>query len=503
MLKLKEFYNNRTMMALIILLVISILMSLFLPAKLSFEFFFPILILAYIIYLFAQGRAVMTIVIHIGVIIGVTVITLGVPVLFSFFAFIHTFPTYVVVLATLLILYLLPLENVTRYKKIVLFFLISTILGLNSNIIRLISDAVGGSNGIEKTIHKILKLDRHQVLIIDTNDTTVLTTYNRYDFITFGADEARMGGYWSFPSYHKDALEHILQEKGIAYTHTNKKAHPLSLTYDNNTTYGTKIEIRSNKELLSSLYIKDTFFTDSKYKNNKVLNAFEYRLEYLLRHNIWNAILFWLSKETDYKKVLLDFMEESIQTASSDVNWSKNRYEVQSRLRYSSKEKECPFHKRKSGYKEYIYPFSTWQRKHGDKSIETGKNCFLFHIKDTVYVTQVDSDEFVRHRLGCSYSKGNAKYIFRSSVKQDSTVILWKFSPYGDFLKEIHIKMPKEVRLDREAYYYISHISIKRDKIQFRLYTLREVDKSKERKKLCSYRLLEIKNPFNSSRSQK
>ena len=171
--------------------------------------------------------------------------------------------------------------------------------------------------------------------------------------------------------------------------------------------------------------------------------------------------------------------------------WKKDTCDANSTALFSSEESVCSsdkFDKREN------YEYLKWKNQYGDHSIKTNSDSFVFEINNTVHTIKAETIEFSQHFIGTTYSTDENKYIFRRSINDSSKIILWKFSRNGDFIKEVHINLPNNVIIEAGKGYYISHIRIDKDKIQFRLYKIYRGDKKQNWKNMCNYHILEIEN---------
>ena len=171
--------------------------------------------------------------------------------------------------------------------------------------------------------------------------------------------------------------------------------------------------------------------------------------------------------------------------------WEKDTYDVNSTVFFRSEESVCPSDKSDNREKN---EYEKWTTQYGDHSIKTNSDSFVFDVNNTSHSVKAETIEFSQHFIGATYSTDENKYIFRTSIDDSSKIILWKFSKNGDFIKEVHIKLPKSVIVVAGRGYYISHIIIDKDKIQFRLYERYRSDQDRGWKIMCSYHTLEIEN---------
>ncbi|NOR56864.1 MAG: hypothetical protein GQ531_11760 [Sulfurovum sp.] len=168
--------------------------------------------------------------------------------------------------------------------------------------------------------------------------------------------------------------------------------------------------------------------------------------------------------------------------------WEKDTFEVNSTIMFSSEESVCITDKR--GYDEHLI----WKLQYGDNSIKTNSDSFLFEMDDITQTVKAESIEFSKHFVGTTYSFHDNKYIFRTSINDSSKIILWKFSKYGEFLKEVHINLPSNVILEAGKGHYISHIKIDKNKIEFRVYEIYQGNQKQKWENICSYHTVVIEN---------
>ncbi len=171
--------------------------------------------------------------------------------------------------------------------------------------------------------------------------------------------------------------------------------------------------------------------------------------------------------------------------------WEKDTYDVNSTVLFNSEESVCP--SEKSGKREDD-EHEKWITQYSDHGIKTNSDSFVFEVNNTLRTIKAETIEFSQDFMGTTYSTDKNKYIFRRSIDDSSKIILWKFSKNGDFIKEVHIKLPNNVIIVAGRGYYISHIKIDKDEIQFRLYERYRSDQDRGWKIMCSYHTLEIEN---------
>lgn len=168
--------------------------------------------------------------------------------------------------------------------------------------------------------------------------------------------------------------------------------------------------------------------------------------------------------------------------------WEKDTYDVNSKVLFSSEESVCPSDKHEKD------EYEKWITQYGDHGIKTNGDSFVFEVNNTLHAVKAETIEFSQDFIGTTYSTDENKYIFRKSIDDSSKIILWKFSKNGDFIKEVHIKLPNNVIIVAGRGYHISHIKIDKDKIQFRLYETYRSNQDRGWKIMCSYHTLEIES---------
>ena len=290
-------------------------MALFLPAMLTLYIFYPILIISYFVYLISKKASKKTIFLNALFIVIGTILAFGVPWLLSFILFIELFPTYIVILVTIILMKLLPLEKYSNITKIFIFILISTIIGLNTNLILLGKNLLKQDRKITEIIKKKLIIKNGDFVELKGKGENIPIRYNKFDFLTFGSNEGCMCGYWIYPKVERsNIIPYLLRKKDIPFSLVKPSDKKIFIDYkETNKIYRLSIKIFQKKSLLSSLTIRDHL--PFQYKNSKKrdLENFDNRLEYLIKHNIWNAILYYSNiAKVDNKKTISNFLDKSI-----------------------------------------------------------------------------------------------------------------------------------------------------------------------------------------------
>ncbi len=476
---------------LLIMLFISLAMALFLPAMTTLYIFYPILIISYLSYLTIKQVPSKTISLNALFIALGTIFTFGTPWLLSFMLFIHIFPTYIVFLITLIMVNILPLKKYSRNIKIFVFIFLSTIIGLNTNLIFLSKSFMNADRKINETFNKTLDIKDKEFIEIKSNSKNIPIAYNKFDFLSFGGNEGCGCGYWVLPKLSRSTIiPYILSSQEVPFSWIKSSDKKIIIDYQEiQGLYNLNIKIFQKDELLSSLTIKDYFpFQGITDIDQKEINNFDYRLEYLLRHNIWNAILYYLGVgQVDNKKVISDFLDKSIGTIKIDKNWTESTVEIIATLLYNSNFSLCTTNK-DDDYK--YYPFNNLNSREKDYSIKLSPNPdrFTFNDNNITYTTISHSNEFVWHNNISTYKTTKYFFVLKISFKP-LRVILWKFNHQGSFIKEVHIKLPKNAKIDGRNWHPLSHIEVINNKMSFRINNIYEHDNKKNE---CSYSKVEI-----------
>lgn len=469
---------------LFVVLVVSILSALFMPAMFTFYITFPILLL----FIAIQDKYLF------GVLLFLFVISFGLVYIAIFMLFIYFFPTYIILLTTVLIIYFLP-KKIAIWSKIVLFFIISIILGLNTQLLNIISDIFTQRPIIEEKINNTLQLKATDIIKITGNTTELYTKYNKYDYITYSANEG-WGGFWEYPKIEKMSINDYFKKLYLPYTQKNDSPYIINLeSSKNNSLYNTIIQIKSNGKILSSLKISDRLPFLSKI-DNRNLDNLDLRLEYLLRQNIWNAILLSTqrySKDNYVETIISDFLKKSISYKPIYANWYKNTYFLKSNLIKTSDTEDCTTNFL-DNYK--YYEFNIWKEAKSNTSAKIANNIFSFDSNNTTYSTKILSkyspniqayNEILWNDYNFSYAANNNIYAF-FVFRLNKYIRIIQFTKTGKFVKELYIELPKDLILDGRDWHPISHVKIIGDKIQLRLYNIYEL---KDAKNQCKYNILE------------
>ena len=471
---------------LLTLLIVSTLMALFLPAMITLYLLYPTLVILYLLYLVQKEKSALSITLNVLFIVVGTLITFGVPVILSFMAFIHLYPSYLVLLTTLTLLYMLPIDRSSKWLKGFLFILLSTLLGLNTQLLDLFTQ-----ENTKVTTHysKPLRLQPNAFVALTQNQKLLPTTYHKYDFLSFGANEGCGCGYWTFPKVGSIAITKLLQEQGIAYA--TEKVSPQRIVVDyvaDASHYVLHIELRSHGVVLSSLDIQDKLpFQGIQNIKPKDLEALDYRWEYLLRHNIWNALLVYVSPPTDYTELITRFISKSIRVDAQTSHAQTSPKEINSTLSFSSEKIACS-PKADDNYNDYTY--LRWSLKHGDTTVTFTPKSLLFSEDNVTYTTKVDTNPYYNaHVPHMAIATDKYRYIV-NVLEQKSSILLWKFTKQGTPSRQYLINLPKEVKLKGRRWHPISHFKINDDAISFRVYNIYEAS---QQKNMCHYDLLHVK----------
>lgn len=468
--KFIDLYKNSPIVFLIILLFISIASALFMPAMFTFTYGLPLLII--LVYAYVSWRKNSILLFSSLIIISglSVVIIIGFIIYMYFFTiFIHSFPTFVTLLIALLLTHIIP-KKTTFFYKILFFIFISTLLGLNIKII----DLIKHKYIIEEKVNEQLVLSDKDIIKIIGDSINFPSSYNTYDFITFGVNEG-IGGYWRYPKLNIENIENLLQQREISYTHKNDSPYTLSInSSQNKNIYTVEIQIKSNSKLISSLKISDYLPYQSTIKN-KELDDFAPRLEYLLRHNIWNELLFLynISLNKDNTKIINEFLNKSIKSPLKNTNWNATTLDLNSTLLYESEKLECTSNSR-DDYKDY--PFSVWYATNQYSSVKlVPETNYIFDSNNTIYTTKDHStlrNAWINNSF--AYLMENHVYIFFTFTSQQKYIRVFKFTKNGQFVSALNIHLPSNKLLEGRDWHPISHVEFINNKIQFRFYNIYE-----------------------------
>ena len=420
-----------------------------------------------------------------------SIISFGMLYIIQFIIFIHLFPTYIVVLITIIIIRLIP-YNFNNLVAIFIFILLSSLIGLNTQIISFTSGIFNSKYVVTKQINDILHFNRKDVLKLTGKSSSFLDSYKSNDFISFGANEA-VGGFWEYPKYNTTDIETLLENHEITYTKKNDSLNHLKFDYTKNSnSYKLKIEIIKNSKVISSLIIKD--YLPNKWqgidKNIESLESFDIRLEYLLRHNIWNYLIFVFDKKKNISTVISDFLSESIKFPIKNKNWSENIQTLKSVVIYESKIEKCS---NLSSDKYKDYSFSKWKNINNYTKVVSKGNRYVIDVNGTFFTTKIyvsDLPKWSNHNF--SFSAGPSIYAFKEfRTVREKKIRLFKFSKSGKMIRYIHIDLPKNIILGGRDWRPISHVSISDGKMLFRLNSIYQDKKKHE----CKYHQLEVNLP--------
>ena len=474
---------------LLTILFISLAMAFFLPAMFTFYLFYPVAIVIYLSYLTLKEVKNRTILTHFIFIVLGTVFTFGIPYVLSFMLFINIFPTYIVFLLSFIIINLLPLKSYSKTKRATLFVFISIIIGLNTNILVFAKTIINQDRHVNVIFNDTLEINDKEFLEI--NSSNIPSKYNKFDFISFGSNEGCMCGYWTFPKIDNYNLQKVLLDKEISFSKAKFSNKKIVIDYqEKGNQYTLNITVLSNKKIISSLTIKDYLpFRLRKNIGRKNLDSFDYRLEYLLRHNIWNAIVYYLTmgfeNNTDE---ITNFINNSIQVTKKDSNWHTKTFDTDATLLLNSKTTLCS-QQRNDNYNDY--EFSKWiKNSSANDAVLTGQkpNKFIFYDNNITYTTIAHSNKFLWRNNKTAFKTTKYFFVLKTSSKPFS-VILLKFTHQGSFIKELHIKLPKDTKIDGRNRHPISHIEVIDNEMVFRINNIyghyNEINK-------CSYSKVKI-----------
>ncbi len=458
---------------------------------LTLYIFYPVLIISYLAYLITKKASKTTIFLNALFIVIGTVLAFGTPWILSFILFIDIFPTYIVILITIILMKLLPLKKCSTIIKIFIFILLSTIIGLNTNLVLLSKNLLKQDRKINEVIKKKLIIKNGDFVELKGRYKNIPIRYNKFDFLTFGSNEGCMCGYWIYPKIERsNIIPYLLSIKEIPFSWVKPSDKKIVIDYkEANKTYRLSIKIFQKKRLLSSLVIKDHLPFQDKNSKKRDLENFDNRLKYLIRHNIWNAILYYSNiTKVDNKETISNFLDKSINRIKKDKNWAQSTTNITATLLYSSNLQLCTTDK-SDDYR--YYPFNTWNRRKRDYSIKLSPkpNRFIFNDNNITYTTLSHTKKFFWYGYITNYKTPKYFLVFRIFSKP-FRVVLYKFDHQGDFLQEIHIKLPKSATIGGRNWHPISHIKVINNKINFRVYSIYERHNKKNR---CSYIQVEIK----------
>lgn len=497
--KFLDLYKIYPILFLSILLLISVASALFMPAMFTFTFGLPLLIL----FLLKQRltwvgfwTAIAIIALSVFLVIGFVIYWM-----FLFTPFIHSFPTFIVLILTLLLMHLIPVKIHLVYKIIVFLFL-STLIGFNTKIIELIKP----KDFIEQKINGLITLKNSDVVKITGNTLDIASSYNPYDFISFNSNEG-VGGFWVYPKFESVNIAEQLQQREISYTQKNDSPYTLNIISSKNmNAYVVEIQLKSNSKLLSSLKISDQLPFQSSISDRELEN-FDLRLEYLLRHNLWNALLFFSTKNStkNNSRVINDFLNKSIKYDVEYSDWRKNTYFIEGKMIKTEAKRYCSVNE-KNDYKNYA--FNQWKDKSSDKSARIiFPHIFSFDSNNTTYSTKILSkyskdiqayNETLWNDNAFSYSTKNDIYTFYT-FRIAKNIRIIQFTKTGQFVKELYVSLPKDIVLDGRDWHPISHVELIDNKMQFRVYNIYESKTNSEAaapiKDQCSFNQLEIQLP--------
>lgn len=429
--------------------------------------------------------SVSTILLNIVFIILGTIITLGMPWILSFLLFIHIFPTYIILLITLIIMNLLPLKKYSKNIKILTFIFLATIIGLNINLLY-----IGQNRKVNEIFNKKLTIKQKDFIEIQSNSKNIPITYNRFDFLSFGSNEGCGCGYWEFPRMSKGiVIPYILGIKEIPFSWTKTSDKKIIINYKEALrSYSLNIKILKKNEVLSSLTIKD-HLPFQGINHSRDINNVNYRLQYLLQHNIWNAILFYLNiGHVNNKTVISNFLNKVIDTTKKPKNWTNSMVKTTASLLYNSNVRLCTLRK-DDDYGSY--PFNTWSSGKKDYSIKFSPhpNRFTFNDNNITYTTLSYSNKFTGYTNILTCKTAQYFLILPRNSNMLETVML-KFTHEGTFIQEIHIKLPRDAQINGRNWHPLSHIKIKNNKMNFRINNIYEYNNKNNE---CSYSAVEIK----------
>lgn len=439
-------------------LIVSILSSLFMPAMFTFNIGFPLFILSCIVYVSYRDKDIKLFIGLVVGIVGVSVLSIGLLYILAFNIFISIFPTFVVIILTLFILQYMP-YHWTKSTKILFVLVVSLFFGLNTTIIKLIKPVYE----VQENIQERLVIQKKDIIQI-SNNSSYPAFYNPYDFLSFGSNEGCMCGYWEKPRIENSDIKIFLQRKEISYTANKDLPQKIELNYDQTeeNLFHLSIDIKSNDKIVSTLKITDKVPFSGDDTSKVSLETFSYRLEFLQRHNIWHAILYYFfPTKHDINTIVNQFLEKSLDVQfEKPKDWAKNLYNFSTLLVYASPLHECSNYKN-DNYKDY--EFNQWKQQNTSLANISflAENRLFFKYEDVIYSTKLYSIlkmNWSNYNIASVTEKGF--YATQYPAKTKDIIPLWQFSSTGDFVKELHVSLPQEIELQGRTWHPISHLTV-------------------------------------------
>jgi hypothetical protein len=469
------------------------------PAMVTFFISYPSLLL--IIFIYSKDKTVNYL---LGIVILLSIVSFGILYIFQVIYFIHLFPTFVTTLLTIILIRLTPFK-MNELVKISAFIFLFILISINTQFFTIFNPQYS----VEEKINDVLYLKKDDVVKLHGEPLSFPDLYNSKDFISFGVNEG-VGAFWTYPKFQTVDIKTLLENSEVIYTRLNNSSNHIQVNYsENNKFYTLNIQISKNKKILSSLTIKDRLPHGRKidYKviqQKKVsLDSFNHRLEYLLRHNIWNYFLYLFDDEKEINSVVTKFLEKSISLHTESQDWSKKITNIDGLISYTSELENCSSLD-KDDYKDY--PFNVWKEKNDDSNIINKGRINIVDINGTFFTTYIYSSDIPKwSRHDFSFSNNDYLYLFRNfqTAFEDKKIRLFQLNKTGKVIKYIHVKLPKDKFIDGREWHPISHVMVDDNgKIVFRVYTIYQKQylhlPHHERpvtKDQCKYDLLEIEIP--------
>ena len=306
--------------------------------------------------------------------------------------------------------------------------------------------------------------------------------------------------YWEYPKISNQYFANHLQQREIAYSQKNNSPYTIKInSTHNHDKYSINVQIMSNSKLLSSLRITDRLPYQSSI-NTRELDNFDLRVEYLLRHNIWNGLLFLstIYSNIDNSSVINDFLKKSIKSSSKNTNWGVSTLDFNSTLLSESEKLECSSSPR-GDYKDY--PFSTWVAMNHYSGVKVvPETNYIFDINNTIHTIKDHStlkNPWVNNSF--AYSIDDSIYIFFTFGSWQQNISVLKFTKKGQFVNQYNIHLPQNMILEGRDWHPISNIEFIDNKMRFRVYNIYESKTNSEAaapiKDQCSFNQLEIQLP--------
>ena len=423
-----------------------------------------------------------------------------------FVIFINLFPSYVVLLIAALLMFFIP-SRVHIAIRITIFLILSFLIGLNTKLISVFKDLVTTKSAITETIYTPLQLSENDVIQLDNLLIDLPYKYNSYDFISFGGSEANMNVYWSFPYSYEISIPRLLQAQMIAYTPGGNSTHRLKINASReHDRYSLQINVMDHDKVLSSFHASDTLPTSSRQFSNQDLDNFECRLEYLLRHNLWNYLIYLMSEEKNLEKKIKSFLEKSIKTADTSQKWLRQVHKINAELVDESSIQRCSDTKDVSHY-----DYMKWKSEINDDSVKyAGRSGRItFEHNSTIRTVKKHSKSFTAYNF--TYPTNGYKYLFESfsSAKSNQQFSILKFTEDGHFLEELEINLPSNILWIGTENPSISHVDLHNNLMTFRIYDVTTItedrlplqsrNNTKKRSEIvghnCKYYLFQVELP--------